>query len=177
MQRCYGPDFFAALMRATADEDIGHYLCGGAEGVADQLKVACAEKFDNRNVVGTHCPPFRPLTDHEFRELGVDVNESGADVVWIGISTPKQEEFAADLAKYTNASFIITVGAAFDFHIGAVRQAPDTMQKAGLEWLFRLLMEPRRLFRREMELVTGFIYYNLKELLTGHFFPNEPLRV
>ncbi|WP_205522031.1 WecB/TagA/CpsF family glycosyltransferase [Salinibacter ruber] len=170
MGRCYGPDFFATLMEASADQEISHYLCGGAEGVADELKKACATKFDNQRIVGTHCPPFRPLTEDEFAQLGRDIDEAEADIVWIGISTPKQERFAAQLSECTSASFIITVGAAFDFHIGNVRQAPTWMQEAGLEWFFRLLMEPRRLFKREMTLVSGFIYYNLKELLTGRFF-------
>ena len=170
MERCYGPDFFATLMEASVDREIRHYLCGGAEGVADELKEVCAEKFGNHRVVGTHCPPFRPLTEDEFAQLGRDIDDTDADIVWIGISTPKQERFAAQLSEYTSASFIITVGAAFDFHIGNVRQAPTWMQEAGLEWFFRLLMEPRRLFKREMKLVSGFIYYNLKELLTGRFF-------
>lgn len=170
MERCYGPDFFAALMEASADREISHYLCGGAEGVADELKKACATKFDNSRIVGTHCPPFRPLTEDEFAKLGRDIDDGEADIVWIGISTPKQERFAARLSEYTSASFIITVGAAFDFHIGNVRQAPTWMQEAGLEWFFRLLMEPRRLSKRVMKVVPGFIYYNLKEFATGRFF-------
>jgi len=170
MERCYGPRFFEELMRASAEMPVHHYLCGGAEGVADTLREVCARRFGNQHVVGTHSPPFRPLTEDEFQALGRDIDDTGADIVWIGISTPKQEHFAAQLAEHTTASFIITVGAAFDFHIGKVRQAPDWMQQAGLEWFFRLLMEPRRLFKREMKLVSGFIYYNLKELVTGRFF-------
>jgi N-acetylglucosaminyldiphosphoundecaprenol N-acetyl-beta-D-mannosaminyltransferase len=170
MRRCYGPDFFEALMRASAHKPIRHYLSGGKDGVADRLRQACDEKFDNQNVVGTHCPPFRPLTEKELKSLGRDIDDAGTDIVWIGISTPKQERFAARLSKYTSASFIITVGAAFDFHIGKVRQAPSWMQKAGLEWFFRLLMEPRRLSKRVMKVVTGFIYYNLKEFVTGRFY-------
>jgi N-acetylglucosaminyldiphosphoundecaprenol N-acetyl-beta-D-mannosaminyltransferase len=170
MERCYGPDFFAALMRASAGRDVNHYLCGGEEGVAEELREACANKFSNQNIVGTHCPPFRPLTDDEFKQLGQDIDAANADVVWIGISTPKQERFADQLSNYTSASFIVTVGAAFDFHIGKVRQAPSWMQKAGMEWFFRLLMEPRRLSRRVMEVVPGFIYYNMREFVTGRFF-------
>lgn len=170
MRRCYGPAFFEEVMRSSSSRPIRHYLSGGKEGVAEKLKRACAKKFKNENVVGTHCPPFRPLTEEELEKLGQDIDRKEADIVWIGISTPKQERFAARLAKHTQASFIVTVGAAFDFHIGNVRQAPNWMQKAGLEWFFRLLMEPRRLFKREMKLVSGFIYYNLKELLTGRFF-------
>ncbi|RMH48626.1 MAG: glycosyltransferase, partial [Gammaproteobacteria bacterium] len=103
MQRCYGPDFFAAVMEATASLPVRHFFCGGKEGVADRLREAVAEKFGNRNVVGTHCPPFRPLTDDEFAALGAEIDAVGAHVVWIGISTPKQERFAADLARHTQA--------------------------------------------------------------------------
>ncbi|QXD14348.1 WecB/TagA/CpsF family glycosyltransferase [Rhodocaloribacter litoris] len=163
MQRCYGPDFFAAVMEATAALPVRHFFCGGKEGVADRLREAVAEKFGNRNVVGTHCPPFRPLTDDEFAALGAEIDATGAHVVWIGISTPKQERFAAALARHTRARFIATVGAAFDFHIGAVPQAPAWVQRAGMEWFFRVLMEPRRLWRRYAGIVPAFIYLNLKE--------------
>ena len=165
MQRCYGPGFFAEMMRVSADEPVRHYLCGGKEGVAEELKAACAEKFGNERVVGTHCPPFRPLTGEEYRALGRDIDDAGADIVWIGISTPKQERFAAELAPHTEASYIVTVGAAFDFHSGRVRQAPSWIQHSGLEWLFRTLMEPRRLWRRQVRVVPGFLYYNLLEWL------------
>jgi N-acetylglucosaminyldiphosphoundecaprenol N-acetyl-beta-D-mannosaminyltransferase len=164
MRRCYGPDFFAALLEASAALPVRHYFCGGKLGVAEQLKKVVAEKFGNRQVVGTYAPPFRPLTDEEFQVLASDIDAREADIVWIGISTPKQERFAATLARYTRrARYIVTVGAAFDFHIGAVRQAPKWIQEAGLEWFFRLLMEPRRLWRRYVDVVPSFLYYNLKE--------------
>jgi len=166
MRRCYGPDFFAALMRASADLPIRHYFCGGKPGVPERLRAAVAEKFGNKLVVGVHSPPFRPLTDEEYQSLAADIDAREADIVWIGISTPKQERFAATLARYTQrARYIITVGAAFDFHTGMVRQAPRWMQEAGLEWLFRLLVDPRRLWRRYVDIVPSFIYYNLKEYL------------
>lgn len=166
MQRCYGPDFFAALMRATAtDESTRHFLCGGQTGVAEKLQAVCGTRFGNHQVVGHHCPPFRPLTPKEFQQLGAEIDQCDANIVWIGISTPKQELFAAELVKYTKAVFIIAVGAAFDFHTDRVRQAPGWMQQAGLEWSFRLLMEPKRLFRRYLEIVPAFIFYNLRDLL------------
>lgn len=166
MQRCYGPDFFAALMRATAsDADTRHYLCGGQPGVAEQLQEACARKFGNRHIAGIYSPPFRPLTADEYRSLGAEIDRCDAAIVWIGISTPKQERFAAQLAAHTKAQFIITVGAAFDFHTDRVRQAPAWMQQAGLEWLFRLTMEPKRLYRRYLQVVPAFIFYNVREFL------------
>jgi len=166
MQRCYGPDFFAALIKASAGLPIRHYFCGGKPGVAEQLRQVVREKFGNQEVVGVYTPPFRPLTEEEFRALADSIDTREVDIVWIGISTPKQERFAATLAQYTHrARYLITVGAAFDFHIGAVRQAPRWMQEAGLEWLFRLLMEPRRLWRRYVDIVPAFLYYNIKEYI------------
>ncbi len=164
MQRCYGPDFFAEMLQSTAGISVKHYFCGGKEGVADELKTACNQKFNNHQIVGTFCPPFRELSDQEFRDLAESINALGVNVVWIGISTPKQEKFAHKLAQYTNVNFIVTVGAAFDFHIGKVVQAPGFMQKIGLEWFFRLCVEPKRLWKRYVQIVPLFIYYNFLNL-------------
>lgn len=163
MKRCYGPAFFSAWMTKTANQPITHYLCGGKEGVADELRKACSNKFGNNNIVGTYCPPFRNLTEAEWQFLGKDIVEKKADVVWIGLSTPKQEMFAHLLAEYTQTHFIATVGAAFDFHTDKISFAPKWMQNAGLEWLFRLLSEPKRLYKRYFTIVPLFMYYNLKE--------------
>ena len=164
MERCYGPDLFKNVMIKTADRPIRHFLCGGKEGVAIRLKDACATNFGNRNCTGTFSPPFRQMTPDEFRRLGNEINEKDVDIVWIGLSTPKQELFAHELGKHTNVHFIITVGAAFDFHTGALKQAPRSFQRMGLEWSYRLLTEPRRLYKRYLEIVPLFIYYNLKDL-------------
>jgi len=167
MTRCYGPDFFKSVFEQSATTPISHFLCGGQEGVADELRAAVARKFGNERVVGTFCPPFRDMSDDEFRQLSETINRSGATIVWIGLSTPKQERFARRLAQWTNAHFIVTVGAAFDFHTDRVAQAPGWMQKSSLEWLFRLRAEPKRLYRRYMEVVPLFILLNLKEIFSS----------
>lgn len=164
MQRCYGPDLFAGLMKISADKNIKHFLCGGKEGVAEKLKNACAIKFGNKNIVGSYCPPFKKVDEYDYEEIAEKINKSGTDIVWVGISTPKQEQFAKGLAEYTNTHFLITVGAAFDFHIGQLHQAPSWMQKVGLEWFFRLLVEPRRLFKRYLEIVPAFLFYGIKDV-------------
>ena len=166
MTRCYGPDFFQQVFETTADTGINHFLCGGQDGVADDLKKAVGNKFNNRRVVGTFCPPFRELSDAEFMALADTINQSGAHVVWIGLSTPKQERFARRLAQWVNVNFIVTVGAAFDFHTDRVAQAPHWMQSMALEWLFRLMAEPKRLYRRYLEIVPLFILLNLKEIFS-----------
>ncbi|MDB5230095.1 MAG: glycosyltransferase [Chitinophagaceae bacterium] len=165
MQRCYGPDFFEYLIRVSAGANIKHFFCGGKEGVATELKTVSERKFFNFNVVGVFCPPFRYMNDVEMEALGSQINNSGADIVWIGLGTPRQEEFASRLSSYSNVHYIITVGAAFDFHTGKLKQAPNWMQNAGLEWLFRLMIEPKRLYKRYLTIVPLFIFYNVKEFL------------
>jgi N-acetylglucosaminyldiphosphoundecaprenol N-acetyl-beta-D-mannosaminyltransferase len=163
MARCYGPDFFKAMMLASANKGVKHFFCGGREGVANALKEAVQIKFGNSQVVGTFCPPFRNMTAAELEQLGNEITQLGAHIVWIGLSTPKQEKFAAALANYCKTCFIVTVGAAFDFHTDQVKQAPAWMQQSGLEWLFRLLMEPKRLYKRYFTIVPMFIWLNIKE--------------
>ena len=101
------------------------------------------------------------------------INETGANIVWIGLSTPKQELFASRLSEYAKVDYICCVGAAFDFHIGNVRQAKGWIQKIGMEWFFRLLMEPKRLWKRYFEIVPLFIYYNFAELINGILFKGK----
>jgi N-acetylglucosaminyldiphosphoundecaprenol N-acetyl-beta-D-mannosaminyltransferase len=97
--------------------------------------------------------------------LGQQISASDADVVWIGLSTPKQEQFAWQLRKYARVHFIITVGAAFDFHTDRLKRTPSWIQKIGMEWCYRLLSEPKRLYKRYLEIVPLFIYYNFKEFI------------
>jgi N-acetylglucosaminyldiphosphoundecaprenol N-acetyl-beta-D-mannosaminyltransferase len=169
-ERCYGPDFFRDVMLATASMPVRHFFCGGDTGVADALKRAVEEKFGNRNCVGTFSPPFRVMTEAEWAELAALIGETRPHVVWIGLSTPKQEMFAQELARRVRAHFIITVGAAFDFHTGRLRQAPRLVQRLGLEWLFRLWVEPRRLWRRYVRVVPLFVFYSVLDL----FHLNSP---
>ncbi len=165
MERCYGPDFFEAIMVESSSISIKHFLCGGMEGVADKLKESCALKFGNNNVVGTFCPPFMQVEEYEYKIIANLINLSGANIVWIGISSPKQEKFAKYLSKYTQVDYLITVGAAFDFHIGNVKQAPKWVQKSGLEWLFRLSVEPKRLYKRYVSIVPKFAFYGLRDII------------
>jgi N-acetylglucosaminyldiphosphoundecaprenol N-acetyl-beta-D-mannosaminyltransferase len=156
MGRCYGPDFFAGLMQATSKMGVAHFFCGGKPGVAEELKAAAESNWGNKNVTGTFSPPFSLMQEADWVELVSKVSESKAQVVWIGLSTPKQEKFAFELSKRVNVKFIITVGAAFDFHTGRLAQAPKWIQQAGMEWFFRLGKEPRRLWKRYIEIVPKF---------------------
>ena len=164
-ERCYGPDFFAGLLKASSSKNINHFFCGGKEGVASELKLACEKKFGNYNVVGTYSPPFLPIDKYDYTQIAKDISLNKTDIVWIGIGTPKQEQFAYRLSKYTSVKYIITVGAAFDFHIGALKQAPKWIQKIGMEWFFRLMVEPKRLFKRYFYIVPRYIYLNLLDFI------------
>jgi N-acetylglucosaminyldiphosphoundecaprenol N-acetyl-beta-D-mannosaminyltransferase len=173
MERCYGPDFLRRVLEKSADKPIKHFFCGGKDGVAEELRILCEEKLNNRNCVGTFTPPFKDMAESEFVELGKMINTSQADIVWVGLSTPKQEIFAKRLSNYVRVHFIITVGAAFDFITGRVKQAPAFVQRIGMEWLFRLLMEPRRLYRRYLKIVPLFFIYAIIDLVGSNYKQGE----
>ena len=163
--RCYGPDVFEHILKKTAnDNTMKHYFSGGKEGVAEELKTYCEHKFGNMNIVGTHFPPFRDLLEEEIMQIAEEINSNDTTILWIGISSPKQDIYARRLSKYLDVHFIFTVGAAFDFFTGKVKQAPRFIQRSGFEWLYRLLKEPKRLFSRYAIVVPGFIYLNIIEI-------------
>ena len=156
MDRCYGPDFFAATLQATSQMEVAHFFCGGKPGVAEELKQAAAINWGNKNVKGTYSPPFSPMQENDWSKLISKIHESNSQIIWIGLSTPKQEKFAYELAKRVKVKYIITIGAAFDFHTGRLAQAPPWMQRSGLEWFYRLCKEPSRLWKRYIEIVPKF---------------------
>lgn len=148
MKRVYGPDLMLMLCEFTRDKPYTHFLYGGADGVAPELKRRLEQRFPGLKIAGTYTPPFRPLNPTEEAELMEKINSLKPDVLWVGLSTPKQEKFMARYRQQLDTTLLFGVGAAFDFHAGRVRQAPRWMQRSGLEWFFRLCCEPRRLWRR-----------------------------
>jgi N-acetylglucosaminyldiphosphoundecaprenol N-acetyl-beta-D-mannosaminyltransferase len=148
MRRVYGPDLMLAVCDGLRAQGATHFFYGGAEGVAEQLRGRIEERFRGLKVVGTYTPPFRPLNEAEASELIARVHALRPDIIWVGLSTPKQEQFMAEFAPKFPGALLLGVGAAFDFHTGRVRQAPRWIQRSGFEWLFRLCTEPRRLWRR-----------------------------
>jgi N-acetylglucosaminyldiphosphoundecaprenol N-acetyl-beta-D-mannosaminyltransferase len=125
-----------------------HFFYGGAEGVAETLRANLHDRFPKMQTTGTISPPYKVLSDAENDALVDQINATNPDIVWVGLGSPKQERWMARNIDRLNASVVIGVGAAFDFHAGRVQQAPRWMQRSGTEWLFRLLAEPRRLWRR-----------------------------
>ncbi|MBK8019894.1 MAG: WecB/TagA/CpsF family glycosyltransferase [Chloroflexi bacterium] len=165
VDRVYGPDLMLELCRVSATTGYRHFFYGGGDGVADLLASRLAAQFPHLNVVGTYTPPFRPLTAAEDEEIVQHINGSQADIVWVGLSTPKQEKWMSAHLGRLNATAMIGVGAAFDFHAGLKKQAPHWMQRRGLEWLFRLISEPRRLGRRYLINNPSFIFLILMQEL------------
>lgn len=148
VSRVYGPDLMLAICEQSKQRGFKHFFYGGAEGVPELLKEKLTERFPDLEVVGTYSPPFRPLTPEEDEDIIKMIDESGANIVWIGLSTPKQEKWMSAHLGRMKAPVMIGVGAAFDFHAGLKTQAPKWMQKNGLEWFYRLASEPRRLGKR-----------------------------
>ena len=160
--RVYGPDLMDAACARAARTGQRFYLYGGrSHGALQELARALRLRHPGLKVVGGHVPPFRPLTAHEEERVAADIARTRADVVWVGIGVPKQEKWMARMRPRLAAPVLIGVGAAFDFHAGLVPQAPARLQRAGLEWAFRLAQEPRRLWRRYLRynprFVAGFV--------------------
>jgi N-acetylglucosaminyldiphosphoundecaprenol N-acetyl-beta-D-mannosaminyltransferase len=147
--RVYGPDLMDRACARAAHTGRRFYLYGGRnQGALAQLARVLRLRYPGLQIVGGYVPPFRELTDAEEEAIVADIRRSGADVVWVGIGVPKQEKWMARMRHRIDAPVFVGVGAAFDFHAGLIPQAPGWMQRLGLEWLFRLVQEPRRLWRR-----------------------------
>jgi N-acetylglucosaminyldiphosphoundecaprenol N-acetyl-beta-D-mannosaminyltransferase len=154
-----------AACQRSIEKGYRHFFYGGAPGVAEILATRLHARFPTLQVVGLNTPPFRPLTPAEDRTVVVRINTAQPDIVWVGLSTPKQEHWMASHIGRLQAPVLIGVGAAFDFHAGLKRQAPRWIQRSGLEWLFRLVMEPRRLWRRYLITNPGFLWQILLQVL------------
>lgn len=151
MRRVYGPDLMLDVCAWSEKNSCRHFFFGGADGVAQLLTEKLKARFPKLEIVGTFTPPFRPLNAAEEKDLQEMIRVAKPDILWVGLSTPKQEKFMAEFLPKLDVTLMIGVGAAFDFHAGRVRQAPRWMQRSGLEWLFRLLCEPRRLGKRYLK--------------------------
>jgi N-acetylglucosaminyldiphosphoundecaprenol N-acetyl-beta-D-mannosaminyltransferase len=148
MNRVYGPDLMLQVCGAFQQNECSHFLYGGNDGVAQQLKERLVKLFPKIRIIGTFTPPFRPLSDSERADLKKKISELKPDVLWVGLSTPKQERFMAEFISELDVKVMIGVGAAFDIITGRIKDAPDWMKRCGLQWLHRLGCEPRRLWKR-----------------------------
>jgi N-acetylglucosaminyldiphosphoundecaprenol N-acetyl-beta-D-mannosaminyltransferase len=171
MRRVYGPDLMLDVCAWSETSGCRHFFYGGADGVAELLAQKLMAKFPRLEVAGTFTPPFRALNADEIKNLQAQVRAARPDIFWVGLSTPKQEKFMAEFLQKLDVTLMVGVGAAFDFHSGRVRQAPRWMQRSGLEWLYRLGCEPRRLARRYLQNNPRFVLKFAGQLLGLKKYP------
>jgi len=151
VERVYGPDLLIEVCQAGEPLGWRHFFYGGAPGTAEALGTVLQTRFPLLQIAGTCTPPFRPLTSSELESLQAQVTKAQPDIIWVGLSTPKQERFMAETLSCLDTPIMIGIGAAFDLVSGKVRQSPRWIQRSGFEWLYRLIQEPRRLWKRYLK--------------------------
>lgn len=164
VERVDGPTLMLRICEAAAERGIGIYLYGSTPDTLERLQRSLAALLPGLRIAGAESPPFRPLTAEEDDAAVERINGSGAQVVFVGLGAPRQEAWMAAHRGRVGA-VMLGVGAAFDYHAGNLRRAPAWMQRAGLEWLYRLAQEPRRLWRRYLVTNTLFVAYTLRQAL------------
>jgi N-acetylglucosaminyldiphosphoundecaprenol N-acetyl-beta-D-mannosaminyltransferase len=169
--RVCGPEFFPHIVETLPHR--AHFFYGATEATLDQLCQQVRLRSPGARIVGAYAPPFRPLTPQEDADVIRRINDSGADIVWVGLSTPKQERWMAEHRQALNAAALIGVGAAFDMEAGNVRRAPKFLRRTGLEWTYRLVLEPRRLWRRYLINNPGFLVLAAAQASHLINFPEE----
>ncbi len=171
ISRVYGPDLMLAVCDFGRTVGLRHFFYGGAPGVAGTLCEKLTARFPGLDVVGSFTPPYRPLNLDETAAFRAEIARTRPDVIWVGLGTPKQEKFMAEHWAALDAGVLIGVGAAFDFHSGRVPQAPRWLRRLGLEWLFRLGTEPRRLGPRYLKTNPRFVLHVLAQLTGFKKYP------
>ena len=161
-----GPEFMPAFCEQSAALGHRHFLYGGAPGVAEAASAALSRSYPGIQVVGQYCPPFRQLTVGEYNEVGSMICDSGADVVWVCLGCPKQEQWMWEMRHRLEGKVVLAVGQAFEIVSGQAKRAPAFLRTMGLEWLYRLAREPRRLLKRYMVTNLLFVMLLLRETLT-----------
>jgi N-acetylglucosaminyldiphosphoundecaprenol N-acetyl-beta-D-mannosaminyltransferase len=173
VSRVYGPDLMLALCQASLEKGYRHYFFGGLPGVPELLAQEMQTRFPGLQVAGYYSPPFRTLTPAEDAQLIAQLNRANADIIWVGLGTPKQDLWMAAHRRHLTAAVLIGVGAAFDMHTNRIPQAPAWMRQIGMEWLFRFWQEPRRLWYRYLIYNPLFVLLILAQALSIKKFSLE----
>ena len=162
-ERVTGPDLMEEMfVRGQAGNELKHYFYGGTQDTLDKLKVILENKYPNLQVAGMYSPPFRTLTEKEKREDVERINQSEADIIWVGLGAPKQENWMHE-HKGKLCGVSVGVGAGFDYHAGKLKRAPKWVQRISMEWFVRLIQDPKRLWKRYLVTNVKFIWYTRKE--------------
>jgi N-acetylglucosaminyldiphosphoundecaprenol N-acetyl-beta-D-mannosaminyltransferase len=163
--RLCGPDVLPAACEYGLSRGWRHYFYGGAPGVVERLTDVLLKKYPGLQIVGTQCPPFRRLSFQENEIACSEIRAARPDFIWVGLGTPKQEVWMFEHRGQCGGAVMLGIGAAFDFHANLIRRAPSWMQRAGLEWAYRLLREPKRLWRRYLVMAPIFVILIIRELV------------
>ena len=169
--RVYGPDLMQEVLQQSPARAVRHFLYGGHNGSSELLIRKLLARFPGLQIVGAFEPPFRPLNADEETALFAQVSECKPDIIWVGISTPKQEFFMSRYLAHLDTNLMVGVGAAFDMFSGAKRQAPRWIQRSGFEWFYRLCQDPKRLWKRYLRNNPQFVLLALMQLLGLRKYP------
>ena len=162
--RVYGPTLMLETLKASAGlPEHRHFLLGGQSATLVKLGGVFASRFPGAVIADSYSPPFGDWPEDEFERICSKIRAARANLIWVGLGCPKQEQWIADHLDRLPPGVYFGIGAAFAFHAGEVKQAPDLVQRLGMEWLYRLCMEPRRLFRRYLTYNSLFLYYSLRD--------------
>jgi N-acetylglucosaminyldiphosphoundecaprenol N-acetyl-beta-D-mannosaminyltransferase len=159
MQRVTGPDLMLEIIGNKQFAQCRHVLYGGKDGVAEELRESLTARFPWVQIVGAYTPPFRELTLPEEDSLAARIQELKPDIIWVGISTPKQDRFMMRFLPRLESTLMFGVGAAFDFHTGRIKDAPQWVKRAGMQWFHRMIQDPRRLFWRYLRNNSAFLWH------------------
>ena len=164
IDRVTGPDLMEEIFKISKENNYRHYFYGSTQETLEKLNKKLNIKYPKLNIVGMYSPPFRDLTEKEDLEIIKSINKSNADFIWIGLGAPKQEIWMYSHKNKLNG-LMIGVGAGFDYHAGNIKRAPIIMRNLSLEWLYRLVQDPKRLFKRYYITNKKFIYYLIREFI------------
>jgi N-acetylglucosaminyldiphosphoundecaprenol N-acetyl-beta-D-mannosaminyltransferase len=177
MQRVAGPELMLEVFRRKEFAAYTHFLYGGEEHVAEQLRERLTRCFPWARILGTYTPPFRDLTPDEEQSLIARVHQLKPDIIWVGISTPKQERFMSRYIPLLDVTLMFGVGAAYDFHTGRIHDAPSWIKRIGMQWFHRLLQDPRRLWKRYLRNNPPFLWHIALQLTGLRPYPRTEVKV
>ncbi len=171
MERVAGPDLMLEVISRKAFCCYSHFLCGGKNGIAEELRDLLLARYPGVQIVGTFTPPFDPMSQDEEQQFIATINCLRPDIIWVGISTPKQEHFMGRYLPLLDTTLMFGVGAAFDFHTGRIADCADWIKQSGLQWFHRLLQDPKHLWKRYLRNNAAFLFYTVLQLTGLKSYP------
>src|SRR5487761_190388 len=174
MERVAGPDLMLEVISRKEFKGYSHFLCGGKDGIAYELQEKLLARYPSVKIAGIYTPPFGPMPHAQEMEFVDMVNRLQPDIVWVGISTPKQERFMARYLPLLDTTLMFGVGAAFDFHTGRIADCADWIKRAGLQWVDRLVQDPKHLWKRYLRNNPPFLFHSLLQLARLRRYSLQP---